>query len=63
MAVISDGNKYGVPAGIMYSFPIEVQAGGKWAIIDGIAINAFSKGKMEATAKELLEERKMALGF
>jgi len=63
MAVISDGNKYGVPDGIMYSFPIEIQAGGKWAIINGLAINAFSKGKMEATAKELLEERKMALGF
>ena len=63
MGVISDGNKYGVPAGLIYSFPIEIQAGGKWSIVPNLAVNAFSKAKMEATAKELLEERKMALGI
>jgi len=63
MGVISDGNSYGVPPGIMYSFPTKIAPGGKWEIIDGLAINEFSKAKMEKTAKELLEERKMALGF
>lgn len=47
----------------MYSFPCTVQAGGQWKVVDGLEINEFSKDKMEKTAKELLEERKMALGF
>ena len=63
MGVISDGNSYGVPEGIMYSFPTEIAPGGKWKIVDGLKINDFSKDRMEKTAKELLEERKMALGF
>jgi len=63
MGVISDGNTYGVPAGIVYSFPMEIQKGGKWHIVNGLAVNDFSKEKMAKTAKELLDERKMALGF
>ena len=62
MGVISDGNKYGVPEGVIYSVPLTVQ-GGEWKIVDGLAVNAFSKGKMDATGKELLEERKMALNI
>lgn len=63
MGVISDGNTYGVPEGIMYSFPCMIAPGGKWAVVDGLKINDFSREKMDKTAKELLEERKMALGF
>ena len=63
MAVISDGNSYGVPEGIMYSFPCRIAPGGTWEIVNGLEINAFSRTKMDKTGKELLEERKMALGF
>lgn len=63
MAVISDGNTYGVPEGIMYSFPCRIAPGGNWEIVNGLAINDFSRGKMDKTGKELLDERKMALGF
>ena len=62
MGLISDGNSYGVPAGTMYSFPCEIQ-NGKWRVVDGISINQFSRERMDKTGKELLEERKMALGF
>ena len=62
MAVISDGNTYGVPEGICYSFPCTI-VNGEWKIVDGIPINAFSREKMDTTAKELLDERKMALGI
>ena len=62
MAVISDGNKYGVPEGVMYSFPCQV-VNGEWKIVEGISINAFSRDKMTKTGIELLEERKMALGI
>ena len=63
MGVISDGNTYGVPAGIMYSFPLKIAHGGRWEVVNGLPINDFSRGKMDKTAKELLDERKMALGF
>jgi malate dehydrogenase len=63
MGVISDGNKYGTPEGLIYSFPLEIKAGGNWSIVNGLPINAFSKDKMEKTGKELLEERKMALNI
>jgi len=63
MAVISDGNQYGVPEGIMYSFPCRIAPGGTWEIVNGLAINDFSRVKMDKTGKELVEERKMALGF
>ena len=63
MGVISDGNSYGIPEGIMYSFPTQIAPGGSWRVVDGLEINEFSRGKMDKTATELLEERKMALGF
>ena len=63
MAVISDGNAYGIPEGIMYSFPCRILPGGQWRIAESLPINDFSREKMMKTAQELLEERKMALGF
>lgn len=62
MGVISDGNTYGVPAGIIYSFPL-VCEGGEWKIVEGLKIDEFSRKKLDATAKELVDERKMALGI
>jgi len=63
MGVISDGNTYGVPEGVMYSFPLKIAPGGDWQVVEGLAINDFSRTKMDKTGKELVEERKMALGF
>jgi len=63
MAVISDGNTYGVPEGVMYSFPCEILPGGQWKIVNGLDINAFQRTKMDKTGAELIDERKMALGF
>ena len=54
MAVVSDGS-YGIPKGIIYGFPVTCE-GGKWSIVQGLEIDAFSRAKMDATAKELQEE-------
>jgi malate dehydrogenase len=54
MAVPSDGS-YGVPEGLMYGFPCTCR-GGKWSIVQGLEINAFSRAKLDATAAELQEE-------
>jgi len=59
MAVMSDGTHYGVPSGIVYSFPVTCTAG-VWTIVDGLSIDDFSREKMQATAAELLEELDLA---
>lgn len=55
MAVVSDGS-YGIPEGLMYSFPVTTK-NGDWEIVQGLGINNFSRSKMDASAAELAEER------
>ena len=55
MAVPSDGS-YGIPEGVIYSYPVTC-SGGRYSIVQGLAIDAYSRGKMDATHQELLEER------
>jgi malate dehydrogenase len=55
MAIPSDGS-YGIPEGLIYSFPC-VCKNGQYEIVQGLEINDFSRARMDATAKELLEER------
>ncbi len=55
MGVFSDGS-YGIEAGLIYSFPVTC-SGGDWQIVQGLEINEFSRGKMQATETELREER------
>ena len=62
MGVISDGNTYGVAAGLVYSFPV-ICKNGEWQVVSGLAIDKFSKDKLVETEKELVEERKMALNI
>jgi len=54
MAVPSDGS-YGIPKGIIYSFPC-ICANGKYKIIQGLKIDKLKRELMDATAKELLDE-------
>jgi malate dehydrogenase len=55
MGVPSDGS-YGIPDGIVYGFPCTC-ADGKYQVIKGLEVDEFSRQKMDATLKELLEER------
>jgi malate dehydrogenase len=55
MAVPSDGS-YGVPEGLLSSFPCTT-ADGKWSIVQGLDIDDFSRGRIDATVAELAEER------
>jgi len=55
MAVPSDGS-YGVPAGVIYGYPVTC-SNGDYQIVQGLAVNDFSRGRMDATYKELTEER------
>jgi len=55
MAVPSDGS-YGIAPGVYYSYPC-VCRNGDYEIVKDVAIDAFSREKMDATDKELREER------
>ncbi len=55
MGVYSDGS-YGIDKGLIYSFPVTCK-NGDWSIVQGLSVNEFSRAKMQATEKELQEER------
>ena len=63
MAVPSDGS-YGVPEGLVSSFPCTT-SGGAYTIVQYCQVNDFSRGKIDASAAELAEEREAvrALGL
>jgi malate dehydrogenase len=54
-AIMSDGS-YGVPEGIISSFPV-TSSGGEWEIVQGLEVSDFSRGKIDASVAELIEER------
>jgi malate dehydrogenase len=55
MGIASDGS-YGIPEEIVYGFPVTC-AGGRYDVVKGLDVDEWSRGKMDATLKELLEER------
>jgi len=54
-AVVSDGS-YGITEGLMASFPVKAGSSG-WEIVQDLDINEFSRGKIDASVKELEGER------
>ncbi len=55
--VMSDGNPYGVPGGLNYSFPLQTEDGKTWSYVDDFAIDDQARKRIDASAKELAEER------
>jgi malate dehydrogenase len=55
MAVPSDGS-YGIAPGVIYGYPVTVK-NGRYEIVQGLDVDAFSRERMDATDKELREER------
>jgi malate dehydrogenase len=55
MAVPSDGS-YGLPEGVIAGVPVRC-AGGAYTIVEGLEINDFSRGRIDASAAELVDER------
>ena len=55
MAIPADGS-YGIAPGVVYSYPCTC-SGGRYEIVQGLAIDDFSRQKMDATDRELREER------
>jgi malate dehydrogenase len=55
MGIPSDGS-YGVPAGVIFGYPVTCKDG-KYSIVQGLAVNEFGRARIDATLKELLEEK------
>jgi len=55
MGIPSNGS-YGIPEGVLFGYPVTC-SGGKYSIVQGLAISEFSKARIKATHDELLEER------
>ena len=55
MGVPSDGS-YDIPEGVIYGYPVTTK-GGQYQVVKGIEISDFSRKRMEATLRELHEER------
>jgi malate dehydrogenase len=54
-AVVSRG-EYGVPAGLVFGYPITAGGNGQWKVVEGLKLDAFGQQKFAATLKELQEE-------
>jgi malate dehydrogenase len=61
MAIPSDGS-YGVPDGLMSSFPVTT-SDGTYSIVGGLDIDGYSQGKIDQSVAELVEERDMVAGL
>uniref|UniRef100_A0A915JS20 Malate dehydrogenase n=1 Tax=Romanomermis culicivorax TaxID=13658 RepID=A0A915JS20_ROMCU len=61
MAVPSDGS-YGVPEGIVFSFPVHVCPFSKeWSVVKNLSLDDFAKNKLAVTLKELQDEANDAM--
>jgi malate dehydrogenase len=55
MGVPSDGS-YGIPEGVIFGYPVTTR-GGQYQVVKGIEVSEFSRKRIDATLKELHEER------
>jgi malate dehydrogenase len=55
MGIAADGS-YGIPEGVVYGYPVTCR-NGKYELVQGLPISEFGRARMDATLKELHEER------
>jgi malate dehydrogenase len=61
-AVISKG-EYGVPPGLVFSYPCRSDGKGNLTVVEGVQLDSFGKQKFAATLQELQEERDAVKGM
>ncbi|MBK0419666.1 malate dehydrogenase [Leucobacter sp. CSA1] len=54
-AIVSRG-EYGVPEGLISSFPVRSEAG-EWRVVEGLSVDEFSRERIDASVAELIAER------
>ncbi|MBI2603252.1 MAG: malate dehydrogenase [Deltaproteobacteria bacterium] len=58
-AVPSDGSSYGIPKGIVFSFPVRTKENGTYEIDQTFKLSQFAKEKIKTSTDELLQEREL----
>jgi malate dehydrogenase len=58
VCVCGDGS-YGVPEGLIFSYPVRSDGKGNWSVVQGLTLNDFLKEKLALTVKELESEREI----
>ncbi|TKV60910.1 malate dehydrogenase [Nakamurella flava] len=61
-AAIPSTGEYGVPEGLISGFPV-TSDGGDWKVVEGLDIDEFSRARIDASVKELTEERDAVKGL
>jgi malate dehydrogenase len=56
VCTVSKG-EYGVPAGLVFSYPCKADGKGNFSVVEGVKLDAFGQEKFKVTLKELEEER------
>jgi len=56
MGVVTDGNTYGIPEDLIFSFPC-ICKDGEWKIVDGLKHGEYSQDKINTTKEELVTEK------
>ncbi len=57
MAILSDGNPYGIAQDLIFSFPCISRGNGQVEIVPGLELDSFLREKLSLVEKELIEER------
>jgi malate dehydrogenase len=60
--LVSKG-EYGVPAGLVFSYPVRSDGKGNLSVVQGVKLDAYGQQKFQATLKELQEEREAVKGM
>jgi malate dehydrogenase len=56
-AGVVSGGSYGIPSGLIYSYPLVSKAGGNWSIVKDLPIDDDARRRLDASAAELIAER------
>jgi malate dehydrogenase len=60
-AIFSNGNPYGVPDGLVFSFPLHVTGPGTYEMVTDLDLSPYAKERLRITIEELQEERDAVL--
>jgi malate dehydrogenase len=58
-AIVSDGNAYDIPAGLIYSMPLRSKGNGQVEVVSGLPVSSYAREKIGITTKELIGEREL----
>ena len=61
-AIVNDTERYGIPAGVVFSFPL-TSDGKDWRVAEDVKLSAYAQQNLAATRDELLAEKKAVQEF